>query len=681
MDSVIFTYLVVFRSQAPSFEGPIMFNATNNGTMHLFDDEMYTTLDALEFLMHMPRSVFDIYDINEVLMYASHDHSHHIMIIPDKELAIINSIETTMIIVTDDCSHETKLLCEKLCPKIGTYYSKELNNSLLKTLWEKLQENYKSEEYSALSNIGTPIILQNEYLKALPTLFLSRQFQDVDSFLQKIYNSNDVEETIITSHWNYLSRLNTLFSLNKQGVTTPEEMNLLYEKQFKKEFDNLKVNVVITFPGIPKKQKVLGMNAEILSDTEKRIIRILGIHRAIARTGVFIELSCATELLFQKYDRLEENCKNGTNNKYVWRSLNDLGEEISSCFDKKQSWLLKRANDVTVFSDFPVGIAILPEDETPLQCYKSIFYQPLTPLTRRLQQEILKKQQYYLGESCKIAIAECIPDNVENSFIYKTGETLYSSLKEMQSYSKKLVIEKKQIDSISNMQKFINDNIDADILYISAHGNYHRQKNMAGIMIGNQFWMASENLQVPPIVILSACHTAPRGVGCITIADMFLRNGALTVLGTFIPVNAMDNLILMTRLFAYIAEAQKKNSQYKTLADAWRGIVASNAIHEILSASKRFSQWMHSTGKNGLIRIEDFQLNRCVGRLRPTHIYHDTITILKEMLEEEGMTGKFDNIVSQNDYFPESFFYQFLGNPENIFLYNEIFDDYLKRQK
>ena len=119
--------------------------------------------------------------------------------------------------------------------------------------------------------------------------------------------------------------------------------------------------------------------------------------------------------------------------------------------------------------------------------------------------------------------------------------------------------------------------------------------------------------------------------------------------------------------------------QYKTLSDAWSGIIASNAIHELTATSKRFQKWMNEPGKNGKPRIVDFQLNRCVGRLRRTHIYSDTIAILKEMLAEEGMEGKFDNILSQNDFFPESFFYQFLGSPENVFLYSEIFGKYIHR--
>lgn len=198
---------------------------------------------------------------------------------------------------------------------------------------------------------------------------------------------------------------------------------------------------------------------------------------------------------------------------------------------------------------------------------------------------------------------------------------------------------------------------------------------MAGIMVGEEFWMASEDINVPPIVILSACHSSPRGMGAVNIADMFIRNGAISVLGTFIPVNAHRNLILMTRLFTYIVEAQRKSRQYKTLSDAWCGVVATNAIHELMSESKSFNKWMHDTNSKGKPRIIEFQLERCVGKLRPTHIYSDTIKIIKEMLAEEGMEGRFGNILNTRDFFPESFFYQFIGYPENIFLYNDIFEE------
>ena len=679
MDIEIFTYWVVFKSESNQYEGPISLRAVNNGTMHLFDEELYCTLDALEFLMHMPRNTFDLYNIDEHLLSASHDTSHHIILISEDMLAQFPIASATMVLLTNNCNEATKTACEKFSSDLGVYYSNELTNSFLQILWKNLYEIHRSAEYSVIPNIAKQFVLRGEQLKALPTLFLSRQFDGCEDFLSKIFNSTDLDSTIIQSHWNYLARLHTLISLGEQGITTLDAFKKLYKKQFDEEFSKLLVNTIITFPGIPKQQKTLGMNANILSDNERRIIRILGVHRAIARNGILIELPCASESLFEKYDALEDRCKNGTNNRYVWRSLNALGKDVSRYFTQKQLALLRRAKDITVFSDFPLGIVVLDNEEVPLQCYKSISYKPLTPLTRRVQQELLKKQQHYLGEHCKIAFAECIPNDKANEKIYQMSDLLCRSLETMQKRSKNFLFTKKDITTIAEMQQFISDNTDADILYISAHGYYDRSKNVAGVMIGKQVWMASENLLTPPIVILSSCHTAPRGTGCVTVADMFLRNGALAVLGTFVPVNAHNNMILMTRLFTYIAESQKKNPQYRTLSDAWSGIVATNAIHELMATSDRLKTWMHATGKNGRARIVDFQLHRCVGRLRKTHIYADTITILKEMLAEEGLTGKFDNILSQNDYFPESFFYQFLGCPENIFLYNEIFDEYSKQ--
>ena len=95
MDNVIFSYLVVFKTEELNYEGPIALSPTGNGTMHLFDEEMYPTLDALEFLLHMPRNIFDMYDIDESLMNASHDTTHDIIIAPDKLLKKIPNINAT----------------------------------------------------------------------------------------------------------------------------------------------------------------------------------------------------------------------------------------------------------------------------------------------------------------------------------------------------------------------------------------------------------------------------------------------------------------------------------------------------------------------------------------------------------------------------------------------------------
>ena len=154
-------------------------------------------------------------------------------------------------------------------------------------------------------------------------------------------------------------------------------------------------------------------------------------------------------------------------------------------------------------------------------------------------------------------------------------------------------------------------------MHISGHGYYDRKRNIAGLMVGNEFWMADENdYRVPAVVILSACHVSPRGSGTVNIADMFVRAGAEAVLGTFIPINAKRNMIFINRFYTYIAEAQKGSRQYKTLSEMWTGVVATNAIHEIAETSKKFFDWIWGLNSKGKIRMMDFAMERSVGRLR-----------------------------------------------------------------
>lgn len=602
-----FTYFVVFKSSGPNLNGPIVHYSgvdepkfDNNGTMHLFDEDMDCTLGMVEYLMHLPRNIFDVYDMDELLMGSSYDTPHFITILPDSELNRIKfNFVPTMFLLADDCDPKAKNKCDLFKPLLGSYYAHELNENLLKKLWMDLWEHSKAGGYPIVPNIEVQQILSGERLKALPALFLRRQFCGTSAFLDRICSSMDVERDCIVAQLEHTTHLQTLISMRKQGIVKWDPQ--LYKKEQEKVIAELKISVVITFPGIAKQQKKLGLSSKTLSEKERRIIRIMGVHRAIARGGVLIEMPCLDDGLFQKYDELEQRCKDGTNNRYVWRALTGLGKQIGRYFSPEQIQLLKRAKDITVFSDFPLGLAVLEDDEVPLQCYKSIAYRPLTPLTRRYQYELLRNNQHYLGARCRIAFVECIPNDAENRYVYQMSKLVYQTLLDQQKQYPNLSIVYKEINDVKDMVKFITTNCDADVLYISAHGNYDKNRNQAGIIVGDEFWMADASFPVSPIVILSACHSSPRGTGSITIADMFLRNGALAVLGTFIPVNAHRNLVLMTRLFTYIAEAQKKYDQYQTLADAWSGIVATNAVHELMLASPRFQKWMYGRNSHGKV--------------------------------------------------------------------------------
>ena len=687
-----FTYFIIFKASYGEYT-PIMkyediqeIREAHKGTMHLFDKDLESVLPALEYVMHLPRLFLDLFNLDEDIIDVAYDESHEIILVPDSVFIKLKqteiSVNPTLIIYTANCDKNVTAVSETFNPILGIYEINNLNEALLKKQWNELYNYTQNKDYEMVSDINIHYWLKNEYLKALPLMFLARQYGNTNEVLQEVFNSINVEEKCVELQYRQIAHQRTLMNLHESGIHDLESASLRYDGIYLEEMKAGSLNVVITFPGIPKKQMRYGGLASVLPDSEKKVIRIMGIHRAIAKNGILIELGIADEKIYKMLNELELRCKEGTNNNYIWKALNDFGKVLGTHFRDFQLAMLLRAKHVTIFSDLPIGLAIIAKTEVPIQCYKSISYRPLTPLTRNLEIEMVKCRQHYLGKKCKVAFAECILPNEENRYVRPMSEIVIQTLENMVQTYPDFIFKCENTYNIKDLEEFIYKNIDADILYISAHGHYNPQRNMAGLMIGEEFWMADNNfLKVPPIVILSACHVSPRGSGAVNVADMFMRSGAITVLGTFIPVNAKRNTILMTRLFTYILEGQTGSKQYKTLADAWSGVVSTNAIHELLQSSKKFETWMYGENPNGNVRMVEFQLKRSVGRLHPTTIYSDTVKIVKEMLKEENMEGKFNDILDGKNYFPESIFYQFIGFPENVFIYNDIFKEAIENMQ
>lgn len=678
-----YSYLIIFRGEAEEIQ-PIIcvydlekLKVDNHGRMHLFDDKLIPILPAVEYCLHMPRTEMDTYDVDTRALDNAYDVPHNLCIIPDTTPFIEQMIARfTFIIYADNCLESVKILAQRSKNELGAMPVSDLSQELLKRHWECLFNKRTVQDVERLKDIEKQFLLSDNKQLILPALATARQYGKVDVVYNKAYNSVDIFETCANVIWNQLVHHNALMSCNTYSGSDGDKFRKMYSEGEENAEKTTKINVVITMPGVPRRQvKLGGLNQELPAD-EKKVIRLLALHRAIAKEALIIEIPLVGNALYDKLNELEINCKQGTNNKYVKRTLRDIGKLFEEKLTKEQLWAIKWAKHITVFSDFPIGLSVIGDADTSLQCYKEISYRPLTPLTRCFQNEMVKHEQIYLGARCKIAFAECIPDDSQiNKLIRSTSASIIHSLKKISANNEKMEFVYAEALTVQELKDFITKNTDADILHISAHGHYDRKKNVAGLMVGQEFWMGDDNdYRVPPVVILSACHVSPRGSGTVNVADMFMRAGAEAVLGTFVPVDARRNTILTNRLYTYINEALIGGKMYKTLSEAWSGVVATNAIHEIAASSPQFYQWIMSENDNGELRLMDFSMKRSPGRLYGSSMYKDTIEIVKEMLHEEGMDGKFDDILSQDDYFPESFFYQWIGFPENVIFYDEAFD-------
>lgn len=653
----------------------------NENRMHLFDDMLVPILPAIEYCLHMPRIETDTYDTPTELLDNAYDIPQEIIIMPEKEfLLCLLPFQPTLIIYAANCDENAKQKANSCDTILGAVSIKDLSKDLLCKHWQILYEKRNIKNSDKLKDIDTQFLLTGDKQLLLPALFTARQYERADYVYNKIFNSTNIFETCANIIWKQRVHHNGLMHCENFVGEDTEAFRNLFEEGIQEAQKNTMINVVITMPGVPQRQVKYGGLSKTLPTDEKTAIRLLGLHRAIAKEALLVELPLVGNELFEKLDELEINCKQKTNNKYVKKTLRDIGKILEKKLTQGQLWAINWANHITVFSDFPIGLAIIGEGDSSLQCYKEISYRPLSPLTRCLQTEMVKHRQFFYGRKCKIAFAECIPNDAPNKLVRACSSGIIYSLNKIISENCNIEVSYCETLSISALKEFIAANTDADILHISAHGYYKRRSNMAGIMIGNEFWMADESdYRVPPVVILSACHVSPRGSGSVNVADLFMRAGAEAVLGTFIPVSAKRNMFLINRLYTYIAEAQKGSTQYKTLSEAWSGVVATNAILEMQEDSHGFSDWLMGKNADGKIRYTEFTLKRSVGRLHGSTIYADTISVIKEMLHEEGLDGKFDDILSLDNYFPESFFYQWIGFPENIFLYNDVFTKWTEK--
>ena len=61
--------------------------------------------------------------------------------------------------------------------------------------------------------------------------------------------------------------------------------------------------------------------------------------------------------------------------------------------------------------------------------------------------------------------------------------------------------------------------------------------------------------------------SGPRGNGAVSIADLAFRWGAISVLGTLVPIDAIHNQFVVMRVLLYAIESIHRREAHLTFAD------------------------------------------------------------------------------------------------------------------
>lgn len=106
------------------------------------------------------------------------------------------------------------------------------------------------------------------------------------------------------------------------------------------------------------------------------------------------------------------------------------------------------------------------------------------------------------------------------------------------------------VDSICEVIAALNK-FEGAIVIFDCHGDHGGIAQPGWLQIGSEkldSWDLHSKARVPPIVMLSACSTSSVGGSHASVANGFLRSGALSVIGTMLPVDAVKSSAFIARI-------------------------------------------------------------------------------------------------------------------------------------
>jgi hypothetical protein len=662
---------------------------------HGLDHDVVAALPGLWYCLHLPNSFFELFDVplSGLLATQSLDLGHHIMLVP-MALFAATTMQAPLargVPVLAVCPDELIAEATERCTSLGfplppAPYS-QLSSESLEAHWGAIYKLIKTDK----PYLGcTPHLSHDLRFAAadLPRRWLARHLDGGEEI--PVQTPEPDQDVAIYRALEEQVHLRVGAQLVEESGRLPESSEAS-ETVFAEVREQLHFPVTVAAPGVAPTYIKNAYDRDlrairtrdrstIAADTwttatdgwndataELSAIRFLATHRALAHNGIGITLSPIPPEAFGLLAQLEAHMRiPRPTGKGVARLLDRLSDTAAHLWTPAVTHAVARASTLTAFSNFPIGLLRLPGDTSPLSARVPITYRPLLPLTRAVQMELSDVPLVNLSEQVRVLVAECIPSADPVGALSRRG---WAATKEMFTAraGDRIAVDLVETLSVSALREEIVSH-HPDILIISAHGALRSTSNIAGLSIGGEVVLGGLG-PLPPVVILSACHAAPRGASTVSVVDLLLREGAIAVLGTQVPVDVRSNTLLTARLLANISAVLAGSADYgDNLLQVWRHVQSGNAVNDILAGSPLLQAWSRSRAPSGHTVLQEFITARSAGRLSRGDIYADTEAVLGEIADAMGVGDRVRNWFRTPGYVPESLFYAFAGSPERIHL-------------
>ncbi|MGY2361813.1 CHAT domain-containing protein [Pseudomonas azotoformans] len=247
-----------------------------------------------------------------------------------------------------------------------------------------------------------------------------------------------------------------------------------------------------------------------------------------------------------------------------------LSDQLADAFGARIKHLVAtKLNCLKICSDAPLEWVFL--DKLPLMISHEVSKIPMTPGNMLLQLASSGGELNVPFESLKdiLVIRSFGSDD-------KIGKMLELGI-EAFPIEKGTKVTFVDVTTVSEVISALNDFSGAAVVF-DCHGNHDGPTGSGWLKVGSEklvSWDLHNQARVPPIVMLSACSTSAIGGSHASVANGFVRSGALSVIGTFLPVNAAISAAFVSRIIfridSFLSILKKSGISIVT----WRAFISS----------------------------------------------------------------------------------------------------------
>ncbi|MEH6534428.1 MAG: hypothetical protein V7735_24260, partial [Photobacterium frigidiphilum] len=356
-------------------------------------------------------------------------------------------------------------------------------------------------------------------------------------------------------------------------------------------------------------------------------------------------------------ESLSSSDKQNSEAKFV-RKFKELNASIQAEIGEKLlSFIAKNSTSLTLCTDSPIDWVSF--DRIPLMFTHELSKINTTPGNKLLQEStnfssITLKQQDLM--------AVTVIRSFRDSDVIKP--TLEKGLRYFVSIDNKIELKIIDVNSEQELIKAL-EGVNTSILIFDCHGNHGGSESHGWLQIGNDrvdTWKLPNVM--PPIVILSACLTSALAGSHASVANGFLSRGAFTVLGTLLPVNAIDSSVFMGRILyrlsGYLCAIEKLGVEMITWREFMSGFFRMSFCTDVLHIIR---------DKYSLISGEQYKeihfLANCAINSGSTTWYD---SVLNKLEKSTGKSANYFDELIQDIGFVETMKYSQLGRPETIII-------------